>query len=87
MKTTKGKLEKMLVDPYLPNKIVPPEYIKDVLDEANLDFPLIEFEYEIPHKFPLEEYKARYEELEHQMVEILSWRFRWFGKLKSSEKQ
>jgi hypothetical protein len=87
MKTTKGKLEKMLVDPYLPNKIVPPEYIKDVLDEANLDFPLIEFEYEIPHKFSLEEYKTRYEELEHQMVEILSWRFRWFGKPKSSEKQ
>lgn len=87
MKTTKGNFEKMLVDPYLPNKIVPPEYIGDVLDEANRDFPLIEFEYEIPHKFSLEEYKSRYEELEHQMLEILSWRFRWFGKLKSLEKQ
>ena len=85
MKNNKGKLEKELVDPYLPNKIVPPEYIKDVLDEANRDFPLIEFEYEVPHNFPLEEYKSRYEELEHQMVEILSWRFRWFGKLKSIE--
>jgi hypothetical protein len=44
----KGKLEKTLVDPYLPNKIVPPEYIKDVLNEANRDFPLVEFEYEGP---------------------------------------
>ena len=76
----KGKLEKTLVDSYLPNKIVPPEYIRDVLDEANRDFPLIEFEYDIPHNFTLEEYKRKYEELEHQMLEVLNWRFRWFGK-------
>jgi hypothetical protein len=36
---TKGKLEKELVEPYMPNKIVPPEYIKDVLQAANKDFP------------------------------------------------
>ena len=76
----KGKLEKTLVDPYLPSKIVPPEYIRDVLDEANKDFPIVEFEYEVPHNLPLEEYKNRYEEFEHQMLEILNWRFRWFGK-------
>ena len=87
MKMIKGKLEKTLVEPYLPNKIVPPEYIKDVLDEANRDFPLIEFEYKIPHNFPLEEYKNGYEELEHQMLEILSWRFRWFGKPEPIEKK
>ena len=46
-----GKFEKTLVQPYLPNKIVPPEYIRDVLDEANRDFPLVEFEYKIPHNF------------------------------------
>jgi hypothetical protein len=82
LKMSKGRLEKTIVDPYLPNKIVPPEYIKDVLEEANRDFQLVEFEYEIPHNFPLEEYKNRYEELEHQMLEILNWRFRWFGKPK-----
>jgi hypothetical protein len=76
----KGKLEKILVDPYLPNKIVPPEYIRDVLDEANRDFPFLEFEYEVPHNFALEDYKSKYEELEHQMLEVLNWRFRWFGK-------
>ncbi len=75
----KGKLEKTLVEPYLPNKIVPPEYVRDILNEANMDFPLMEFEYEIPHKWPIEEYKKRYEELEQQMLEIISWRTRWFG--------
>ncbi len=76
---TKGKLEKTLVEPYLPNKIVPPEYVRDILNEANMDFPLMEFEYEIPHKWPIEEYKKRYEELEQQMLEIVNWRARWFG--------
>jgi hypothetical protein len=76
----KGKLEKELVEPYLPSKIVPPEFIRDVLHEANKDFPSIEFEYELPHKWSDEEYKNRYEALERQMVEILSWRQRWFGK-------
>jgi hypothetical protein len=87
LKMSKGRLEKTIVDPYLPNKIVPPEYIKDVLDEANRDFPLVEFEYQIPHNFPLEEYKNRYEELEHQMLEILNWRFQWFGKPEPQEKK
>ena len=87
MKMSKGKLEKTIVDPYLPNKTVPPEYIKDVLDEANQDFPLVEFEYKVPHDFPLEEYKNRYEELENQMLEILSWRFRWLGKPVPLEKR
>ena len=87
MELIKGKLEKTLVDPYLPNKIVPPEYIRDVFDEANRDFPLIEFEFKIPHNLPLEEYKDRYEELEQQMLEISSWRFRWFGKPEPPEKK
>ncbi len=82
----KGKLEKTLVEPYLPNKIIPPEYIRDVLNEANMDFPLMEFEYEIPHKWPIEEYKKRYEELEQQMLEISSWRIRWFGNKETDKK-
>ena len=45
---TKGKLEKTIID---PSKIVPPEYIRDVLHEANNDFPSIGFEYELPHKW------------------------------------
>lgn len=77
----KGKLEKDLVEAYLPDKIIPPEYIRDVLIEANKSFPLIEFDYEVPHKWPLEEYKTRYELLERQMLEIIKWRFDWFGKL------
>ena len=48
----------------------------DLLEEANHDFPIIEFEYEVSHNLPLEEYKNRYEELEHQILEILNWRFR-----------
>jgi hypothetical protein len=47
---SKGKLEKELVEPYMPNKIVPPEYIRDILNQANKDFPAEEFEFEIPHK-------------------------------------
>ncbi len=82
----KGKLEKTLVDPYLPNKIVPPEYVRDILNEANMDFPLVEFDYEIPHKWPIEEYKKRYEELEQQMLEISSWRIRWFGNKETDKK-
>jgi hypothetical protein len=78
---TKGKLEKTLVDPYLPSKIVPPDYIRDVLQEADKDFPSVDFEYEIPHKWTAEEYQNRYEELERQMLEILKWRQLWFGKM------
>jgi len=82
----KGKFEKDLVDAYLPNKIVPPEYIRDVLIEANKNFPLIEFEYEIPHNWPVEEYQNRYEALERQMLEIIQWRLRWFGQLGTDKK-
>lgn len=82
----KGKLEKDLVDAYLPDKIIPPEYIRDVLVEANKAFPLIEFDYAVPHKWPLEEYKTRYELLERQMLEIVKWRFDWFGKLGITKK-
>ena len=57
----KGRLEKELVEPYVPNKIVPPEYIKDVLEEANKDFPLIDFEYNVPHTLTVEEYRNRWE--------------------------
>ena len=81
----KGKLEKTIVDPYLPSKIVPPEYIRDVLYEANNDFPLIEFEYELPHKWSTDEYSSRYEQLERQMLEILNWRQTWFGKQDSKK--
>jgi hypothetical protein len=75
----KGKFEEILVDPYFPNKIVPPEYIKDVITEANQDFPIVDFVYELPHKWRPEEYQEKYEELERQMIEILAWRARWFG--------
>jgi hypothetical protein len=78
---TKGKLEKELVDPYLPSKIVPPDYIRDILHEADKDFPSVDFEYEIPHKWRAEEYQNRYEELERLMLEILKWRQLWFGKM------
>jgi hypothetical protein len=60
-------------------------YIRDVLHEANNDFPSIEFEYELPHKWKDEEYKNRYEELERQMMEVLNWRSRWFGKLDTNK--
>jgi hypothetical protein len=83
---TKGKLENQLVDPYYPNKFVPPEFIRDILSEANQDFPMVDFEFEIPHKWPLEEYKEKYEELERQMIEIISWRARWFGKKETKPK-
>jgi len=79
---SKGKFEEQLVDPYLPNKIVPPEYIKDVIKEANQDFPTVDFNYELPHKWRAEEYQDKYEELERQMIEILAWRARWFGQKK-----
>ena len=69
----------------MPNKIVPPEYIRDILHEANNDFPSIEFEYELPHKWAEGEYKNRYEELERQMMEVLNWRQRWFGKLAANK--
>jgi len=44
-------------------KNVPPEYIKDILNQSNRAFSVVEFEYKVPHDFPLEEYKNRYEEL------------------------
>ena len=83
---SKGKFEEKIVEPYLPSKIIPPEYIRDVLNEANQDFPAIDFEFEVPHKWPVEECKDRYEELERQMIEILSWRIRWFGRKETDKK-
>jgi len=83
---TKGKFENQLVTPYMPSKIIPPEYIRDVLNEANQDFPSIDFDFEVPHKWPIEEYKTRFEELESQMLEILSWRTKWFGKEEKDKK-
>lgn len=83
---TAGKFEEKIVRPYLPNKIVPPEYIRDILKEANNDFPTIDFEFELPHKWQNEEYKNKYEELERQMIEILSWRARWFGNKETDKK-
>ena len=82
----KGKFENQLVVPYLPNKIIPPEYIRDVLNEANDDFPSIDFEFQVPHKWPIEEYKERFEELEQLMMEILSWRTNWFGSQEKDKK-
>ncbi len=76
-----GKLEKTLVEPYLPSKIVPPDYIRDILREADKDFPPVDFDFEIPHKWTAQEYKAQYEELERQMLEVLKWRQLWFGKM------
>jgi hypothetical protein len=81
-----GKFEEQIVKPYLPNKIIPAEFIRDVLNEADKDFPTIDFEFEVPHKWGNEEYKERYEELERQMLEILSWRTRWFGKKENDKK-
>ena len=75
----KGKFEEVLVDPYLPNKIIPPEYIRDIVKEANRDFPNLDFDYELPHKWSSGEYQGKYEELERQVIEILAWRARWFG--------
>jgi len=75
----KGKFEEMLVDPYLPNKIIPPEYIRDIIKEVNRDFPNLDFDYELPHKWSSGEYQIKYEELERQVIEILAWRARWFG--------
>ncbi len=83
---TIGKFEKQIVEPYLPNKIVPPEYIRDVLNEANQDFPSLDFEIDVPHKWAIQEYKDRYEELERQMMEILTWRIRWFGNKETDKK-
>jgi hypothetical protein len=79
----KGKFEEQLVDPYLPNKIVPPEFIRDVIKEANQDFPTLDFDYDLPHKWRSEEYREKYEEIERQMIEILAWRARWFGQKNS----
>ena len=55
------------------------EFIKDVLEEANIDFPALDFDYELPHKWGNNEYQKKYEELESQMIEIIAWRARWFG--------
>ena len=63
----------------MPNKIVPPEFIRDVIEEANKDFPTLSFDYELPHKWRPSEYQEKYEELERQMIEIIAWKTRWFG--------
>lgn len=80
----KGKLEEQLVEPYLPNKFVPPEFINDIIKEADKDFPSLDFDYELPHKWRTDEYKEKYEELESQLIEVLAWRARWFGQKNSN---
>jgi hypothetical protein len=75
----KGKFEEQIVQPYIPNKIVPPEFVRDVIEEANADFPTLNFDYELPHKWRADEYQEKYEELERQMIEVIAWKARWFG--------
>ena len=75
----KGKFEDELVLPYLPSKIVPPEFIRDILNEADAEFPTMDFELEVPHDWTLEEYKDKFEDLEEVIIEILTWRKKWFG--------
>jgi hypothetical protein len=83
----KGKFEKTLVESYLPKKLVPPDYIKDILNEADDDFPIFDFEYSLPHVLTSDEYRQRYEDLEKHMMEVLEWRQRWFGTQKPLEKR
>jgi len=57
------------------------------LEKANKDFPNLDFNYELPHKWPNNEYREKNEELERQMVELIAWRSLWFGqKAKNSLK-
>jgi hypothetical protein len=78
-KLNKGKFKEQIVEPYMPNKIAPPEFIKDIIEEANADFPTLHFDYELPHKWHADEYPKKYEDLERQMIEVLAWKTRWFG--------
>jgi hypothetical protein len=82
----KGKFEKILVESYLPKKMVPPDYIRDILREADEDFPIFDFEYSLPHVLTSDEYRNRYEDLEKHIIEIIEWRQRWFGNKKPIEK-
>ena len=50
-----------------------------MIKEANKDFPILAFDYELPHKWRTDEYQKKYEELESQMIEVITWRARWFG--------
>jgi hypothetical protein len=84
---TKGKFEKILVESYLPKKMVPPDYIRDILNEADNDFPLFDFEYSLPHVLTSDEYRQRYEDLEKHIIEVLEWRHVWFGNNKPIEKR
>jgi hypothetical protein len=81
-----GKFYEKLLKPYLPNKMISPEHVRDVLNEADQDFPDVHFIYELPHKWTIDEYRERYEDLEHQIIEIVAWRIRWFGKKSTEQK-
>ena len=51
----------------------------DMINEAKKEFPLETFEYKQPHNLTLAQYKARYDEMAHEILEIVAWRLRWFG--------
>ena len=51
----------------------------ETLDEARKEFPIKQFKYEEPSGLPLQQYKARYEKLAHEMLEALQWFEKWFG--------
>jgi len=49
------------------------------LNEARKEFPIKQFKYEEPSGLPLQQYKARYEKLAHEMLEALQWFEKWLG--------
>jgi hypothetical protein len=64
-----------------------PEHARDVLNEVDQDFSDVHFIYELPHRWTIDEYSERYEDLEHQIIEIVAWRIRWFGKKNTESKE
>jgi hypothetical protein len=52
--------------------------MKDV-NEARKTFPLQNFKYEEPREWNLQQYKAAYEKIAHQILNIIEWNLHWFG--------
>lgn len=53
--------------------------LQDDIEEAKKEFPLKHFNYKQPHNLTLEQYKVRYDQLAHQILEVIQWKLRWFG--------
>jgi hypothetical protein len=61
--------------------------VKQIVDEAKTAFPLVHFEFQEPRQWNFIQYQHHYDSLAHQVLELIGWYQKWFGRESSLESE